>query len=313
MTLQEGIHEGVPMEEYVRDPAPEPSLSTGILHALYERSPLHAFTEHPRLNKGWRPDESSRADIGSAVHACILGGKDIVFAPDQFQDWRKKEAQEFRDAARMAGKIPLLEKDKPNIVIPAKHATEFMERSGWWPEDRMMERTLIWQEGKIWKRARPDVLVSGTLVLDVKTTENANPEAWIRTALISGGYDIQAVNAMDGVARTCNVDPDDIEFIFILCEISPPYAVAAVSLNPEFLECARAKVRTATRLWERCMRKNEWPGYDARVHYAEPPKWELSRLTERIQDRAEDPMEVFQQPAEPAEAPKPYTEEELPF
>ncbi len=69
MTLAQGIHLSVPSAVYFADPAAQPSLTQSIAKILIEKSPLHAWHEHPRL--GGKPDEpddtySSARAIGSA-------------------------------------------------------------------------------------------------------------------------------------------------------------------------------------------------------------------------------------------------------
>src|SRR5215203_2653492 len=78
--LGPGLHM-IPPADYHRDPCPIPSASCSILETLLNRTPHHAWLQHPRLNKdGWKPSESSRkADIGSAVHEMVTRrGRGII-------------------------------------------------------------------------------------------------------------------------------------------------------------------------------------------------------------------------------------------
>ena len=101
--------------EYHADPCPEPSLSSSIARLILSHSPLHAWTEHPRLNPNYKPEESTKFDRGSAAHALLLEGEDRM-AVIPFKDYRKDAAQEARDNARLAGKFPVLEADYPSIL-----------------------------------------------------------------------------------------------------------------------------------------------------------------------------------------------------
>jgi len=68
---------------------------------------LHAWTECPRLNPNYEPDDDTKFDIGNVAHRVLLGrGKDISVV--DFPDWRKKEAQELREAAADRGCIAVL-------------------------------------------------------------------------------------------------------------------------------------------------------------------------------------------------------------
>ena len=90
----------MPLADYVRDPAPAPSLSASIAHLLLTRSPRHAWLAHPRLNPQWAPEEDERFDFGTIAHELLLEGHTnsavVVDAPN----WRKRAASEAKRAAR---------------------------------------------------------------------------------------------------------------------------------------------------------------------------------------------------------------------
>ena len=95
-----GYH-NLSMSEYLADPCPQPSLSTGVVYDLLQRSPLHAHSGHPRLG-GNLGEPTARGDLGSAIHSLVLGGHDVVYAPPEFADWRKKLAPK---SSSLMGKI----------------------------------------------------------------------------------------------------------------------------------------------------------------------------------------------------------------
>src|SRR3972149_4631152 len=57
------------LHEYIRDPAPEPSLSASVAHLLLTRSARHAWLAHPRLNPAWAPEATEQTDLGTLAHA----------------------------------------------------------------------------------------------------------------------------------------------------------------------------------------------------------------------------------------------------
>src|SRR4051794_11565577 len=99
MTVREqGIHLDVPPSEYFADPCSQPSLTQSIAKLLIDRSPLHAWYSHPKLNPDFKPDDSTKFDVGNIAHKLLLGrGKDIEVL--EFSDWRTKNAQLARDIA----------------------------------------------------------------------------------------------------------------------------------------------------------------------------------------------------------------------
>src|SRR3990167_5327922 len=104
--LEAGVHD-VPAEQYHADPCPAPSLSCSIAELFITACPALARFNHPRLNPGYQPEHEEKFDLGSAAHAMTLND-DRAFEIIDAADWRTKEAKAQRDAARAAGKIPLL-------------------------------------------------------------------------------------------------------------------------------------------------------------------------------------------------------------
>ena len=265
-TLEQGIHDGVPMEVYIGDPCPAPSLSTGVVQTLVERTPMHAWHEHPRL--GGNPSEATaRGDIGSAVHALVLGGAEVEYGASEWADWRKKDAQVWRDEAREAGRLPLLHRQRDQVEAAAEAARAVLATFG----PGRAEQTMLWQMDGVWARARADWLVTEAMYdIDIKTTDSAEPASWIRRVLLPGGLDIQAALRVTGheaiTGRTRDV-------LFLLVELEPPHATCVVGVSPKLLEFARRKIAMATRLWRRCLAEKRWPGYGDQVRWAEPTAW----------------------------------------
>src|SRR3972149_5802627 len=66
-----------------------------------------AQVHRPPPTPAYEHEDSERFDLGRAAHAYLLEGES-GFAIIEAADWRTKAAKEARDAARAAGKIPLL-------------------------------------------------------------------------------------------------------------------------------------------------------------------------------------------------------------
>lgn len=274
-----GIYAGIPEAEYHADVCPEPSLSSSIIKLLVTQSARHAWTAHPRLNPQHVSEESERFDIGKAAHALLLEDEDRMVVVDA-KDWRTKAAQEARDAARAAGKFPVLPHQNQAIREMAQEAARTLvlipELDGVLAEAKP-EQTLIWREGETWCRARPDWMVS-TLLIDYKTTDNASPDVWSRNKLVEMGYDIQAAWYLRGLKALTG---DDADFVFLVQEIEPPYECSAVGVSQAMLELGRRKVDVGLALWERCMRTQQWPGYPRAICWADPQAWHETRFEER--------------------------------
>lgn len=272
------------LPEYIADPCIEPSLSASVAHTLITESPIHAFVQHPRLNKGVIKSGSTKMDIGTIVHGLVLEGDESRLVIVEADDWKTKVARETRDAARLAGLVPVLAGDMGRIREIAAAARSAIAHSelaeAFRPESGKAERTLIWQEGDIWLRSRPDWLTNDhRLIIDLKTTAgSAEPSVWLRT-MLGNGNDLQAVLGLRGIKK---IDPSSrCQFVFWCVEQNPPYSSSFIGLSPQFLEMSEHKLARAMQLWSDCTMTNCWSGYPSRVCWMEPPAWEWTREQEK--------------------------------
>ena len=266
------------LHEYIRDPAPEPSLSASVAHLLLTRSARHAWLAHPRLNPAWAPEATEQTDLGTLAHALLLEQDDSRLVVVEADDWRTKAARLARDEARAAGKLPLLahKLDAVRAMLDvARDMIGVSELAETFATGRV-EQTLLWQEGPVWCRCRPDVVSQdGRVVVDYKTTSgSAEPDAWARTQLLALGYDVQAAFGLRAVTG-------DADFVFVVQETEPPYAVSFVGLSPAFKAFAEAKRAHAVTLWRHCRERDEWPGSRSRTCWVEPPGYALTQWDER--------------------------------
>lgn len=274
----------VPADQYHADNLgnEQPSLSASIAHILCTRSPLHAWTAHPRLNPEFRRVEEQKFDRGTAAHALMLQGQKIVSVIDA-EDWRTKAAKEARDEARADGRIPLLaaqwEEVQAMVRAISQQLASHEARPALFTEGKP-EQTLTWVEDGVTCRARLDWLRDDlTFIDDLKTTSrSAHPEAYSR-ALFNVGGDIQAAYYLRGLTHSTGAF--DARFRWVVCECQPPYALSVSTPGPGVLMLANRKIDHAIEVWKRCLESGAWPAYDKRVATAELPPWEEARWLER--------------------------------
>lgn len=278
-----GIHDDMPAEIYHSDPAKLPSLSASIAHIIIAQSPYHAWCNHPRLNKKYRPLHNDHFDLGSAAHQYILENSDKSFAVINAKDYRTNSAKEERDAARVSGKYPILVDQFANIKRMAEVFFSTIEKN---PDLRdafkrgKPETTALWREDKIWLRSRFDWLTNQhDIILNYKTTENANPDNFIRGPLVSFGYDLQAAFYLRGL-RTLSDRAHAANYFWTVQEIKEPYAVSIIGLGDQMAEIANRKVERAIEIWKECTTKKSWPGYSNRTAWAYLPTWAVQRYEE---------------------------------
>jgi PDDEXK-like domain of unknown function (DUF3799) len=259
-----------------------PTLSASIAHTLLASSPLHAWTDHPKLNPNFEREDDQKYAIGTVAHALLLEGIDrahIVHA----DTWRTNAAKEERDDAISGGRIPLLAKDYHAVVALVERVREQLAEHEASPTpltDGKPEQTIVWEEQGVLCRARLDWLRDDlTAIDDVKTTSrSASPEQFSRN-LYSLGYDTKCAFYLRGVHRALGAS--NLAFRWVVVETSPPYALSVVSPGPDVLQLAHAKVDRAIAIWKQCLENDSWPGYPQRVCWANLPPWEETRWFER--------------------------------
>ena len=281
--------------EYHADPVHVPSLSASIAHKLIDETPRHAWHAHPRLGNGARDDGSDATKIGTVAHALILEGINVAEVIDA-DSWRTKAAKEARDAAVANGKVPVLAPKWPHIRAMCNAACDQLDAHADLSvigTEGKTERTLIWQSGPTWFRARPDVLVeSAETIIDLKTTDGtANPEIWSRRAY-DMGHDLRAEFYLRGTRSV--LDWQEGRYLFAVLEQNEPFALSIVGFPPASMHMAARKYEAAVSLWEWCMANDKWPGWPAHVAWVDPPPWTEKRWLERElremsgRDRGED-------------------------
>jgi len=285
--MKPGLYPRLPEGDYHGDPVGDaPSLSASSANLLLTRSPRHAWENHPRLNPNWKPDEpSNRMDLGSAIHQLILepSAERIAVLPAKFTDWRTADAKTQRANARAAGMIPLLNEDYL-IAVAIRDAAYAQlrgsELAGVFDQGDA-EITAVWQDEPpigptgalpaVWNRGRLDYLTADRrLIIDLKTTEtSAHPDAFVRR-IANDGMDLQAAFYKRGVKVLTG---EDAKCVFLVIEVTPPYALSMVGMTPEWEAFAEHKRVRALQTWASCLASGNWHAYPNRVCYGTLPAW----------------------------------------
>ena len=254
----DGIYAGISDEVYHGDHS---SLSSSGARKILATTPARFRWE--QLN-GRPPTKAF--DVGHAFHTETLGtGPGIVVPHDPKAKnphaWQTDEAKRQVAEARAAGQVPLkpdeaaavaamVEAVRTHPLAGRLFASGAPEQSIWWTDPATGARL----------RCRPDWLtevLGEPVVVDLKSTEDASPQAWRKTAA-NYGYHVQDPYYRDGL-EAIGLGPAD--FVFVLVEKSPPYLVATYRLTAEDVALGRARARRGIDLYARCLESGEWPGY----------------------------------------------------
>jgi hypothetical protein len=244
-----------------------PLFSASVAHGLINATPLHVRTALET------PEEPSEImEVGTVAHQVILERDASRISVLDFPDWRTKAAREAREAARTAGRTPILahrwaKVEKMVLTVTGQlldlHPMPF-------GIEGVAESSLYFEEQGVKCRATPDWLSLDHLyVYDLKTTGSAHPGLFSRT-LWDKGYALQEALYRRGVKRVYDIDA---EFVFVVVEVEPPYALSMVALDPEAQVFADMQLDHALDLWKRCLETDQWPGYPTRSCYAEVPAY----------------------------------------
>ncbi|MDZ4099356.1 MAG: PD-(D/E)XK nuclease-like domain-containing protein, partial [Methylophilaceae bacterium] len=135
------------------------------------------------------------------------------------------------------------------------------------------ETSIFWHDPDtgIRCKCRPDLLVSPWLILDVKTTEDASEEAFMRSCA-NYRYDLSAAMYREGVLQATQ---KSLDFVFLAIEKKPPFAVALYRANERFLAHGERLLRRSLAILKYCRETGDYPGYqpDGVVSDIDLPRW----------------------------------------
>lgn len=294
-----GIYTDMAAATYFADPCPAPSLTQSVAKILLEKSPLHAWHAHPRLNPDYHHDDATKYDVGNIAHKLIIGrGKEIVVL-EEFDDWRTKASKEARDAAASKGQLAVLGKHFVKADRMVKAAREQLTIRGL---DLLFDAVIgagevvtAWQEGNFWCRQMIDWLKNDRLLFtDYKTTqESAAPHALARK-MAADGWPIQAAMAERGLDVLDPKNAGRRRFLFVVQETDVPYALNVVEIGEGPMTMGRKMLSHAMDIWGTCIARNQFPGYPAEILEPEYPGWaETQWLNREIADSERQPSDLI--------------------
>jgi len=235
--------------------------SSGLKRAA--KTPAHFYAYSP-----WNPDCEAAEDttalrLGKVAHVLALEPERFrtICAVSPYDDYRTKEAREWRDATVDSGLIPL----KAAELLPLQRMADALRKH---PDalalfrNGLPELTFAAKDEAtgIWMLSRPDFVPGdpGRGLVDYKTATDAGPEAF-GAAAFNYGYHMQVALALDVVAAaTGELRPTCWH---VVQEKEPPFAVAVYRYEADQVMYGRREVRRLLDLLARCRDAGEWPGY----------------------------------------------------
>lgn len=259
---------------------------------LVKRSPAHFYAARLDPNREPEIDTPSKL-MGRALHCAILEpwtfGQRFVFVPEGApKDLRHlrnaaKPSQSTVDAIRWwddfdagRGSREIIDKRLAATVQRAGASIRsHPELAGYLNRPGTAEESIFATDPVtcVAVKIRPDwrVTIGGLRVmLDLKSTDDARPEAFARTAWNYGYF--------QGAAYYCDVHEwagagkVDL-FLLAAFERDPPHAVKLYEVQEAELDRGRAMYRPALDLYAHCRSVNEWPAYSTDIEPLQFPSW----------------------------------------
>lgn len=258
-------------EQYRADPCAVPSLSSSIAHELVERSPLHAWTIHPRLG-GERSPSTKARDDGSVMHRLILG-KGTTIAVIDAPDFRTNRARDLRDQAIAEGKLPVLQDAYAEKLAIAEKLRERCIELGF-ALDGESEVAFEFVDGDsvVCRCLMDHVWIEQGRIIDLKKVRSAKPRD-IERLFVEYGYDIQYAAYTRALGKFRPEFEGQVSMTFLFAEIEPPYSVVPVELDDDFREIGFMRWERAVNAWRQCLADGRWPGYTNGPVMISPPRW----------------------------------------
>jgi len=277
-----GIFDGVSNDAYHGGPGDSKSDLDRV-----RRSLLHYKTNKDAANDN---EPTTAQFIGSAFHSCLLEPEDFarsyVVAP-KF-DKRTKDGKAGWEAFQAEhGEKKFLDQDANDQLFDMAEAVHEHEAAHALLTGAAgaPELSAYWNDPEtgLLLRCRPDFWREDGIVVDVKTTDDASLEEFSRS-IAKWRYHVQAAFYLDGLAEAIKqsgsdrVIPD--QFVFLVVEKKPPYAVACYVLDEEAIALGRLEYREDVVRLAGAKALNEFPGYGNKIQKISVPVWYAKRAQE---------------------------------
>lgn len=270
-----GCYAGLPIELYHGDCTAGPGISSSGLRTIEAKTPMHYYATSYLNPDRVEPEPRDHFVFGHAAHCLLLsetGFRDkFVVRPEQWKDWRKDAAKDWRTEQQISGKEVLVPDDIKVIRHIAKQlGADPLVKSG--ILQGLVEHSIIGKDKPtgMWLRSRPDVIPAADGVLvDIKTTTDASPEAVVATIR---KHDYAMQGALAGILMQSVLGMKMTDFVLVWLEKKPPYAVKISPVDNEWIYWATRQLRRAVDTFARCVEANNWPGYEGEPT-ASMPQW----------------------------------------
>jgi hypothetical protein len=221
---------------------------------LLSRSPKH-YQQH----KATPTQPTPTRGLGTALHVKVL--EPAAFSARFLRHNQGRRTKAFQECIEENPGFTVLTAEEYDTVSAMADAVIAHPLAGPLFTGGIAERSFFYHDPVtgILCKTRPDYYREADgFVVDLKSTVNASPEAFTRTAY-NLMYHMQASMMEVGIRTVTGRNPRNIFFVAV--ENEAPYAVAVYMADHEFLGAGYSRTQKALRVYAECRSKNRWPGY----------------------------------------------------
>lgn len=273
-----------------------PAISKSHLDQV-ARSPLHYWARY--LDPNRVPTEPTPAmAIGTAVHTHVLEldqwDARYAIAPESIDRRTKMGKAEWEVFTTAATGRTVLSRADAELVMRMGHAVYSH------PAAAMLlglpgktETTHMWDDAAtgLQCKCRPDWLTDdGSLIIDLKTTEDASP-AGFRKSIANWRYHVQAAWYLNGIEQATGTRPN--QFIFICVEKKAPFAVAVYAADAEMIQIGNEAAARDLDVLATCKAAGAWPGYSDQIETINLPSWMRPRPDGSMPQQSPTEIETY--------------------
>lgn len=113
--------------------------------------------------------------------------------------------------------------------------------------------------------------------LDVKSTEDASPERFMRSVL-DYRYHVQQAWYEHTFGAATDYELALREWVFLAIEKTPPFACAAYTLPPEMVRAGQQQAQRELARIQECRLRDHWPAYGDECVQLDVPRWAANML-----------------------------------
>lgn len=262
-----GLIEGITNEDYHASPGVSKSGLDKIA-----KSPAH----YQAYLRGVR-EETPALRMGRLIHWAVLEPEDckLVVMPEGLNRRTKAGKEKYVElkveAAEGCAELVAYEEAQQLNAIRESVLSHTRARSLLFA-DGLTEASCWWNDQDTGQlcRCRPDRVLDAGWVVDLKSTEDASPEAFAKSCA-NYRYHVQEAFYRDGVAAATGQVLKG--FIFVVVEKSPPHAVACYRLQDWDVDLGRRIYKRDLRRLAECNWAQDFPGYSDKILRINLPAW----------------------------------------